>query len=263
MPITPFAIIPTTEADWTRENVTNLKNAGFAAFASNLMELWFNSIDYANSTIPAKAPPRDPTRLYQPFNMRPSAVPQGTPLTFAVENGRPVAQNLTPDTTGGNPDPSPENFKQPGTGLPGLTTEVLGGGSFALFMAEYGGWFKNGIAKFVWGSVDGIYNLNFSTALPLRPLPVAYNVPGIGSYPYTWPRDVIPYITDDAKIGVVKVEDVKKLGKFGQVQPAAPAQITYLNDEATIGNAVSALYAAGMRGAALGGPIAQIARATK
>jgi hypothetical protein len=185
---------------------------------------------------------------------------------FAVVNGRAVAGSFTADTSGGNVGQNPpETFKQPGTGTPALTAEILGGASFQNFMLEYGGHFTNGIAKFVWGSLDGIYSLNFANAAQslLRPLPIAYNIPGNGSYPYSWPRDVIPFVTDDFKVGVVKVEDVKKLGKFGAAQPISTGPITYLNDDTTIGNAVGALYAAGMRGAALGAPIAQLARMTK
>jgi hypothetical protein len=264
MPITPFAIIPTRVSEWTPAVIKDLKAAGFAALNDNVMQLWPTAEDYRDSTVPPKAIPLDGARQCQPYNMRPSVVPQGIPLCFAVEkNGKPVAENFTPDTTGGNVGRNPpETFKQPGTGTPTLTMEVLGGGSFALFMAEYGGHFKNGIAKFIWASADGLYAPNFSTARELRPLPIAYNVPGLGAYPYTWPRDVIPYITDEGQIGVVKVEEVKKLGKFGQTQPTTPATIVYRNTGAQTAAVIASLQNAGFSGDVLGDAVNRAARMT-
>lgn len=265
MGVQPFAIIPTTTADWTAANIAALKAAGFAAFDPNFVELWLNGKVYEDAAPingPIRVAPMDATRAFQPFAMRPSAFPQGPSLTFAVDAaGRAIAENLTADTSGGNVGQNPpETFRQPGTGAPALTTEILGGASFQNFMLEYGGHFAKGVAKFVWGSLDGIYSLNFSTALPLRQLPVAYNVPGIGSYPYTWPRDVIPFITDDYKVGVVKVEDVKKLGKFDAPASTAPAAIQYRNDGAATAAVIAALQAAGFTGTALGDAVNKTAR---
>ena len=270
MPITPYARIPIVTGDWTLQTIATLKAANLAVLNENYLEMW-PSADAFVAAAPINGPlrtaPSDDSLPFQPHAIRPSSFPPGTPLIFALDaSGKPVAENFAAATTGGNVGQNPpETFRNPGTGTPTLTMEVLGGASFASFWFEYGGWFTNGIPRFVSASPAGLWNLNFSQAKPFQQLAIAYYNPQLGSYPYTWPRDIIPYITDDGGIAIVKVEEVKKLGKFGVKAPAGTA-LHYANDGATTYKAAAGLVATvdagGMTPAAAGDALNNIARRT-
>jgi hypothetical protein len=148
----------------------------------------------------------------------------------------------------------------PGSGTPTLTNQVLGGGSFANFMLEYGGHFKNGIPRMVWASYtpDPVHTPNFNAG-GFAQLPVGWHFPEV-SGPSTWDRRYVPYITDDKKIRFCRVQDVIGLGKFGAVQPTTRAAIVYRNDGAATATVISSLQAAGFAGKDLGDAVNKAAR---
>lgn len=230
----PLAIIPITNSDWTPETIKNLKTCFPAACAENYLEMWKDREDYANaapSNGPLRQIPVDPYEPYQPFDVRPGLNLIGTPIQFAVDGGKPVRQDLTANSAGG--DNRIETWKAPGTGSPSMTINIMGGAEFANFMLEYGGWFANGIPAFAWGSADHLWIPNFSAVSAfIRQVPLCYQNPAFGAFPYSWPREIIPYITDDGKIGIVHINTVKALGKFG-APVTQPATLNFINSDET------------------------------
>lgn len=220
---------------------------------------WLSANNLVNGPLPML--PVDSSRPYQPWAMRPSISAQLPALIFAVDaQGNPVVENFTPasgGSVGGNP---PETFVQPGTGTPTLTMQVLGGGSFANFVAEYGGWFKNGIPRFTWANYtqESVHTPNFAAG-GFAQLPVGWYLNEV-SGPATWDRRYVPYITDDKKIRFCRVQDVIGLGKFNAPVITAPAAIQYRNDGAATAAVIAALQAAGFTGTALGDAVNKTAR---
>jgi hypothetical protein len=235
------------------------------------IDCWLNSEDYvvantlANGPIPSL--PVDSARLYQPWAMRPGVAAGLPALVFALDaSGNPIAENFTAATTGGNVGGNPpETFVQPGAGTPTLTMQVLGGGSFANFYAEYGGHFKNGIPRMVWADVmqyngPSVHTPNFSVVQPgFAQLPVGwfFNDPG---GPSTWDKRYVPYITDARKVRFVRMQDVVGLGKFGAPAANTATAPAYRNSGAQTAAVIAALQAAGFSGADLGDAVNKSAR---
>lgn len=257
----PIAI---SAADWP--NAVATAKQFFAAQAG--IDCYVNAQDWLSANTQVNGPlptlPFDSSRPYQPWAMRPGINAQLPALIFALDaQGNPIAENFTPasgGSVGGNP---PETFVQPGTGTPTLTMQVLGGGQFANFLAEYGGWFRNGIPAMRWANytAESVHTANFATGGGFAQLPVGWYF-GEVSGPATWDRRYVPYITDDRKIRVVRVQDVIGLGKFGAQVPTTPAAVTYRNTGAQTAAVISSLQAAGFAGAELGDAVNKAARMT-
>lgn len=230
---------------------------------------WLDAGDWlvANTLVNGPLPqlPLDPSRPYQPWAMKASINAQLPALIFALDaQGNPIPENFTPasgGTVGGNP---PETFVQPGSGTPTLTMQVLGGGSFANFLAEYGGHFKNGIPRMIWSdwSIYGgvqVHTPNFAPGPAFNQLPVGWWFSDPAG-PSTWDKRYVPYITDDRKIRFCRVQDVITLGKANAPVIAAPAAIQYRNDGKATAAVISSLMAAGFSGEDLGNQVNKAAR---
>lgn len=242
---------PMSPADMVPEVLTPLR----ALFLDQQgIDTYGSSLDWFNGNFQTNGPliniPNTAARPQQFFRVRPSIAPPTTALVFATDsNGQVLRHSVTPTNTGGNLNL--ETFMVPGVGPVPLTNTVLGP-NVQNFMAEWGGWFPNGIPMFAVQGVDAsaIREANFS-GYGWSQIPLAGPVPpgdGTGAL-FAWPRSWCPaFHPVTGAVCIFKVDEfVAKVAKRapGAAVPGSNggATVKYKYSAAQLGPLVLALAA--------------------